>query len=216
MDEKSPMVFQPTMFVPPQPIPYPPNYTQYVTGPAQGAYGIPVVASTMWKSGIFECFQSTPNGSSLMALFCPCVAVAQIASRLGAFGGYCGVLAVLFVIYCTHHAFAGLAQNEVDNYEQDQGHWTPQNINRLITYATLSSLTALLPALFLAVLRTRVRRVHHIQGSECEDFLCSYFCNCCTIAQMATEVQAYTPGECSFGPRSTIPAYHVVYGNTLV
>ncbi|RHY22168.1 hypothetical protein DYB32_009591 [Aphanomyces invadans] len=149
-----------------------------------------------------------------MALFCPCVAVAQIASRLGAFGGYCGVLTVLFVIYCTHHTFAGLTQSEIDDYELDEGHWNPESINRVVTYGVLSALTALLPALFLALLRTRVRRFHHIQGSECEDFLCAYFCNCCTIAQMATEVEAYIPGHCSFGPRSTLPAYQVAFTNT--
>ncbi|KAG9408135.1 hypothetical protein AC1031_021380 [Aphanomyces cochlioides] len=181
--------------------------------PGQSAYGIPV-AYGMWRSGVFECLESIPN--SLMALFCPCISVAQIAARLGAFGGYIGVIFAFLVLFALHGSFTVVYNYHVAILDSEDN-WTPEGIKRehITTYGTLSTAASLLPAILVAILRTRTRRLFRIQGSECEDFICSYCCSCCTIAQLATQVQSYTPGQCSFGPPDTLPAYNAV-GNTLV
>ncbi|KAF0700374.1 Aste57867_9079 [Aphanomyces stellatus] len=197
------------------PIPSQPMYQQAYTAapvlaqvPGQIHTGVPV-AHNMWKAGVFECFNSIPN--TLMSCFCPCISLAQIASRLGAFGGYCAVLVGLFLLYALHNTFSGLYNYNVGVLDE-QDDWTADGIRRehIASFGLLSSTAALLPAIFLTILRTRVRKLYLIQGSEIEDFCCAYFCNCCTIAQLATQVESYTPGQCSFGPRDTLPAYEPV------
>jgi Cys-rich protein (TIGR01571 family) len=131
---------------------------------------------------------------ALMAWLCPCVALAQITSRLGIYGGYTHVLVGVGFLIVLENITQG--NWEITDYPVRKGG---------------SDIVALLSALalvvFVAAVRTRIRTIHRIQGSETEDFVCAFFCMSCTIAQMATEVGAYAPGRCNFGPRETLPAY---------
>ncbi|ETW03935.1 hypothetical protein H310_04351, partial [Aphanomyces invadans] len=46
-----------------------------------------------------------------------------------------------------------------------------------------------------------------IPGSELEDCACSFFCSCCVLAQMASHTESYSPNQCSFSPKDTLPGY---------
>ncbi|DAZ98832.1 TPA: hypothetical protein N0F65_000988 [Lagenidium giganteum] len=62
--------------------------------------------------------------------------------------------------------------------------------------------------IFTVQLRGRVRQRFEIPGSQCEDLLLSWCCGCCVMAQMATHVKSYQPGNCNFGPVDSLPPYN--------
>ncbi|KAF0693040.1 Aste57867_15935 [Aphanomyces stellatus] len=70
-----------------------------------------------------------------------------------------------------------------------------------------TGLGALLVWLYTWYLRGKFRFFFSIPGSPVEDCLVTFFCGCCVLAQMATHVGSYTPGECSFEAKSTLPGY---------
>ncbi|KAF0700376.1 Aste57867_9081 [Aphanomyces stellatus] len=180
--------------------------------PVTAAVGVPVVLHAVqgpaWKTGIFGCFSSFPN--TLMSLFCQCIVLAQVSSRLGnVFGGYKGVLAGVFVIASLAGVFRLYAQHDwnlilahgrpVDEFLQDEA----TKFNEAAIFMTLVLVT------FVAWLRGRVRGFFSIPGSVVEDCCCSLLCHCCTVAQMSNQVAVYAPGDCNPGPRDTLPAYYV-------
>ncbi|KAF0700373.1 Aste57867_9078 [Aphanomyces stellatus] len=180
----------------------------------------------IWKAGIFECFEHiVPN--ALMAYFCPCVALAQITSRLDIYGGYQKVLVGVAFLIALENFFHVVA-DWVFSSEGPRRHphqWTtrrPLNPNdddddyeytyderRQSAYSSVTFLLAIALVAFVTAVRTRVRKRFAIHGSECEDFGWSLCCMSCTIAQMGTQVGSYTPGECTFGPRDTLQGYTV-------
>ncbi|ETV91178.1 hypothetical protein H310_14180 [Aphanomyces invadans] len=56
-------------------------------------------------------------------------------------------------------------------------------------------------------LRTHIRRWFGIPGSIWGDVCIGCCCCCCAVAQMATHVDAYTPGKCSFESKHVLPGY---------
>jgi len=56
-------------------------------------------------------------------------------------------------------------------------------------------------------LRGQVRAKYQIPGGCCGDCLAACCCPCCTVAQMATHVKSYKPGNCSFGAPDTLPGF---------
>ncbi|RHY22169.1 hypothetical protein DYB32_009592 [Aphanomyces invadans] len=146
-----------------------------------------------------------------MSTFCQCIVLAQVASRLGnVFGGYTGVLIGVFSFATLGNLFRVYA--ELDWYSI-YTHGRPVDIY-LEAEATRFNLAAIFAALvivvFVAWLRHRVRSFFRIPGSPAEDCCCSLFCHCCTVAQLSTQVEVYSPGQCcSLGPRDTLPAYYV-------
>ncbi|OQS06802.1 PLAC8 family protein [Thraustotheca clavata] len=175
--------------------------------------GEPVHQGVFWKAGIFDCLESfCPN--TLMAWCCPCVSLAQIASRVGIYGGYTRVLVVAFILVVAKFTLNNLDANEQSQWETEvaqQDHWSFDDVrNWHLTYFGLfASIISFIYVIFIASVRTKIRVMFKIPGSECEDFLCSCFCGCCTIAQMSTQVGSYTQGQCRFGPADTLPAYTV-------
>ncbi|KAG9408139.1 hypothetical protein AC1031_021383 [Aphanomyces cochlioides] len=78
------------------------------------------------------------------------------------------------------------------------------------SFAALFTVPTLLIAIILSQLRTRVRKTFKIAGSELEDFLCSLYFPCCTLAQMSAQVEDPREDPCSFGPReahTVLPGY---------
>ncbi|KAG2524473.1 hypothetical protein JM18_002973 [Phytophthora kernoviae] len=53
----------------------------------------------------------------------------------------------------------------------------------------------------VSMVRMRVRKQYEIDGHCGQDCAVSVFCAPCTVAQMATQTQSYTPGSCSFQPQ---------------
>ncbi|EGZ07574.1 hypothetical protein PHYSODRAFT_253648 [Phytophthora sojae] len=59
-------------------------------------------------------------------------------------------------------------------------------------------------AIWLCQARTQTRERFQIPGSCCGDCMVSF---CCAMAQLATHIKSYKPGDCSFGPQDTLAAY---------
>ncbi|KAF0693048.1 Aste57867_15943 [Aphanomyces stellatus] len=137
-----------------------------------------------WKTDLFGCFDTlVPN--ALMSIFLPCVTLSQIVVRLGFFQ-YVPSLIVTFAI-SVFFLIAGIVQ----------GQWL--NVIVLIISCFI--------ALALCYLRVKVRSLFFIPGSLCEDCMVSFFCSCCSIAQIASHVESYTAGACSFEAKATLPGY---------
>jgi Cys-rich protein (TIGR01571 family) len=51
---------------------------------------------------------------------------------------------------------------------------------------------------------SEARKHFQIPRSSCVDCCAVVFCGCCTIAQLATHVKSFKPGNCAFGPPDTI------------
>ncbi|KDO27834.1 hypothetical protein SPRG_07107 [Saprolegnia parasitica CBS 223.65] len=175
--------------------------------------GEPVHQGVFWKAGIFDCLESfCPN--TLMAWCCPCVSLAQIASRVGVYGGYTRVLIVALLLVVAKFVLNNLDVNAQAEWEESlaaQNEWGFDDLRHwhLTYFGLFASLVSLIYVIFIASVRTKIRVMFKIPGSECEDFLCSFCCGCCTIAQMSTQVGSYTQGQCRFGPADTLPAYTV-------
>ncbi|KAF0700375.1 Aste57867_9080 [Aphanomyces stellatus] len=182
----------------------------YAIPPAQ-VIGVPAVNYHMhhaeWRADLCDCCDSFVN--MLMSWFCPCVVLAQISSRLGhAFGGYCCVLLGMLILYSVHNSFVTLADDDwalISNMRNVP----PSLLMEAFHYQLMAAFCTLLTVIFVAMVRSRVRRAFRIPGSECEDFCLALCCQCCTIAQLSTQVGVYEAGECSCGPRDTLPAYYV-------
>ncbi|ETV66935.1 hypothetical protein H257_16738 [Aphanomyces astaci] len=139
-----------------------------------------------WKAPIFGCFDTfVPN--ALMTFACPCVTLSQVLARLGSFPYTTALittysLAVYFVV---------------------AGSLNRQWLN------VLSAVLAVGLAIFKWNLRTKVRTMFAIPGVWWEDALCTIFCSCCSLAQIATHVESYTPGACSFDAKATLQGYRL-------
>ena len=135
----------------------------------------------VWSAGLFSCCDSiVPN--CCMSFCCPCFSLAQITSRLGLYGFYPTLIffAILYVV-------TGVAESA-----------------KIIWLGGISWMVIFI-ALF--ALRSQFRKIFALPGSCCGDCCASFFCSCCTIAQMATHAKSYEKGSCQFGPPATLPGY---------
>ncbi|OQR86103.1 hypothetical protein ACHHYP_10971 [Achlya hypogyna] len=145
------------------------------------------IVTGRWKISIFGCFDTcVPN--TIMVTFCPCVTIAQVTTRIGAYGTYLHVLLAAFFVYIWYLISCFVKAS-----------WL----------RSISGILGFLMFLFLWHLRYKVRVMFRIPSTLFEDALCSLFCSCCSLAQIATHVEAYTPGECAFEARATLPGYAV-------
>ncbi|CAK4075816.1 unnamed protein product [Aphanomyces euteiches] len=67
----------------------------------------------------------------------------------------------------------------------------------------------LIGSILIMVARGTIRNRFKIPGNCCTDCICYCFCSCCVLAQMSSHVEAYTPGQCNFGSKDTLPSYHI-------
>lgn len=171
-----------------------------------------------WEVGLCDCFRHcVPN--CCMVTFCPCVSLAQIASRLGVLS-YSVTLFVYFVAVCTLCTMSGLVSYKAYYVYHDDNHWhydtvsdgweydrrvqvgTEYTVYRIVWVAVEVSIFA-----FVWHLRTTTRERFNIPGICFGDCLTTFFCMCCAMAQVATHIKSYKPGSCDFGPPDTLPAY---------
>ncbi|KAF0775121.1 hypothetical protein DYB28_003041 [Aphanomyces astaci] len=166
-----------------------------------GPNGVPLAYELQWKAGVFGCFTDCwPNCA--MAFFCPCVSLAQTLHRVGVYSYTVGLL-VFGVLY----AVMGISDyiQFTRNVDDNDDMWGPAD-----SWATVYILLGAVNVILVMRVRAAVRDLQHIQGgSVCEDFWCVLCCQCCIIAQLATEVHAYDKGECQFGPKDSLPGYVV-------
>jgi Cys-rich protein (TIGR01571 family) len=183
-----------------------------------------------WKAGIFNCCTDlVPN--SLMACFCPCVALAQVTSRIGLYS-YRSVLIVFGIMFFLDYSYRSLLIvfgimffrnfgaplpsmyyfNGWDSYfyDYDKARFVIRD-NQLPSYVSYLLIAGLILSIFalalIATIRMKVRTALQIPGGALEDIFYTFFCGCCSLAQIATQVNAYDPGQCSFAPKDTLPGY---------
>ncbi|KDO26438.1 hypothetical protein SPRG_22219 [Saprolegnia parasitica CBS 223.65] len=139
-----------------------------------------------WKVGICGCFTDViPN--CCMAYWCPCVSLAQIVHRIGTCSYMMGLL-VFGLAYLLMYITAAVSGGY---------HYS----------AIASGSAGVACGICVMIVRNIVRGKLRIPGNCLIDCLCGFFCNCCAIAQMATQVNAYDKGTCAFGPKDTLPGY---------
>jgi Cys-rich protein (TIGR01571 family) len=129
---------------------------------------------------------------ALMNLFCPCVAIAQVLARIG-YSDYLKSLLIMFGVYICFPISCIIYANEQEN----RFHW----------FNGITSILAAILFTFMWYLRNKVRFLFHIPGSILEDCCYVLVCGPCSICQIATHVEAYTPGICSFDAKATLPGY---------
>ncbi|OQR84810.1 hypothetical protein ACHHYP_12794 [Achlya hypogyna] len=134
-----------------------------------------------WRAGAFESLASKhPTGA--MSCCCPCVVLARVASHLRIYGGYWRVLgATSGLLVLEAVAWAAVAATETTATRPVMG-WA---IARSLTIMTSVALV-----LLVARVRQAVRARWQLQGGDVEDFFCALLCPCCTVAQLATQLDA--------------------------
>lgn len=180
-----------------------------------------------WRVGLFGCFTDlVPNCA--MVTFCPCISVAQTASKLEVLEKmsarfrvtpyWLALLPTLVVVVGQYVMLALINQVSVivtsdsvvwGYIKYKYHHWGEDDTWYI--YLILSGVCYVLFAVAVWQLRAKARREFQLQGGWVEDCWSSLWCPCCALAQTATQAQSYTPGSCSFGPppADTLPAYTV-------
>lgn len=166
-----------------------------------------------WDAGLCDCFNSlVPN--CLMVTFCMCVPMAQISHRLG-LAQFQTALIAFGVLVGIEYIVQILSQNvgysATATYYTDSFGITRVKVSSNNTVMYLLSLVNFIVFVVLVVAVMHIRRTtrerFQIGGSSLEDCLYSFFCGCCTIAQVATHIKSYTPGQCDIACPETLPAY---------
>jgi Cys-rich protein (TIGR01571 family) len=121
-----------------------------------------------------------------MSLLCPGITLAQISARLGLLS-YLTVMGCWFLLLLLAIVASFITSGFMD---------------------TIVVIGAFIMSASCWRLRWRVRKLFSIPGSVVEDLLYTLFCGCCSIAQMASHVESYTPGACTWSPRNTLEGYN--------
>ncbi|KAG7385780.1 hypothetical protein PHYBOEH_008893 [Phytophthora boehmeriae] len=169
-----------------------------------------------WDASFFDCFSSlVPN--CCMSTICPCVSIAQIRARLGkpfqdsllVYGAnifglvICIVLFISFSVTDDMVTQRSASDGEVHTVKRSTG-------GRQVLFLCGTTFFFLFYAASVCLLRMRVRKQYEIEGHCGEDCVVSMFCAPCTVAQMASQTQSYTPGSCNVMPPfgvDMLPAY---------
>ncbi|ETM53061.1 hypothetical protein L914_03430 [Phytophthora nicotianae] len=201
-------------------------YAAHVDTTAPGTSGIDNSLGT-WSTGLFGCF-THPIPNCAMVTFCPCVSVAQVASKLEVMEKFSAkfrltpywiALFSSLVVVVGQYVMLALFINQVSviitsdsvvwgYIKYKYHHWGEDDTWYI--YLILAAVCYVLFSVTVWQLRAKTRSQFQIRGNWCEDCWSSLWCPCCTLAQTATQAQSYTPGSCSFGPpqADTLPAYH--------
>lgn len=169
-----------------------------------------------WDAALFDCFSSVvPN--CLMVTFCPCVTLAQIGHRLNVAPfmtilligvAIVGLKYVMLILAVENQIAVGTATYEdaYDNYYY-YAHRLRSYHSVNIVYRLLALVVEVGVCIFIWHLRHLTRERFRIPGSHCEDCLLSFFCSCCTAAQIATHTKSYQSGSCTITAPDTLPAF---------
>lgn len=154
-----------------------------------------------------------------MSTVCPCVAVAQIQARLGnsyqtallSHGSSIFGLVVCIILFISHSTTEDVVEQR--SPRDGEPHAVERSSRgRQIIFLCGAAFFVLFYAFSLCLVRMKVRKEFEIKGSIGVDCLASTCCAPCTVAQMASQMQSYTPGSCSFqqpGVVDTLPGYPV-------
>ncbi|KAL3674738.1 hypothetical protein V7S43_000670 [Phytophthora oleae] len=152
-----------------------------------------------------------------MVTCCSCISMAQISARLGV-TSYSKALIACLVVLIAEFVLSGIAssaasssvtvETNVTNDGTAYSYSTSDNGSAVLVYRAIMILVRVVFALFVMHLRVKTRERFQIPGNSRNDFFLSLCCSCCALAQMATHIKSYKPGNCDFGPvADTLPAY---------
>lgn len=166
-----------------------------------------------WDADLCSCLDScVPN--FFMAWCCPCISLAQIYARMGLlpYRSALGYFVTLGVIGWVGYFFSSPSSDEtVYAYDPDIGYAVDTSVTAAIpmAFSIIMTIDQVLFRLIVWFVRAKVRERFLIPGGVCGDAFASCCCSCCAIAQLATHVKSYTPGNCSFSGPDVLPAYQV-------
>ncbi|GMF15439.1 unnamed protein product [Phytophthora fragariaefolia] len=164
-----------------------------------------------WSADFFGCFDfMIPN--CCMVTFCPCISLAQISERLG-ISSYRRVL-VVFLLLAVAEIVAGVYPSK-SSHNSSNDRISPTSTSRRNSNDDDSNPVQSWVVIFVRAivfgyvwhLRQTTRRMFHIPGGACGDCWSSFCCSCCAMAQIATHIKSYKPGDCSFGPPDVLLPY---------
>ncbi|ETW03940.1 hypothetical protein H310_04355 [Aphanomyces invadans] len=156
-----------------------------------------------WKADIFACCTDlVPN--CLMTWCCPCISLAQTLHRVGMYT-FNNVLLVYGALYLAQVVLYIFQSTTSATMVYSSSGWVYSSVS--LVWSWLSLAIQVLALVLVMVVRKRFRTAFQIPGSDIEDCCCSFWCSCCVMAQMATHAEAYTPNECTFSPKDTLPGY---------
>ncbi|RLN48780.1 hypothetical protein BBJ28_00018383 [Nothophytophthora sp. Chile5] len=183
MKQSEPLQFQLPMAKESSAVPYAIQVEKEVAILAAMPYGDDLTRGH-WKVGMWSCCGNcVPNG--FMAFLCPGISVAQISARIG-LASFPLVLGGFVLLYC----LALLAA---------------KSHSHLLNFMTCVGVVG--AVIGVGCLRFKMRKQFSIPGSVTRDLMSALMCGPCAIAQMATHVEAYEPGTCSFHARDTLQCY---------
>ncbi|EQC30428.1 hypothetical protein SDRG_12002 [Saprolegnia diclina VS20] len=166
---------------------------------------VPQGQEGQWATGIFGCFANmVPN--CCMVFFCPCVSLAQTVHRIG-LASYTRALLLFGVLILLANVLpTAFPDVETCRLVDGRNECELQSASGSILLAVFYLVLAVL----IAHVRAKVRALFNIAGSFFNDCVCALCCGFCTIAQMATQTNSYTPNACNFGPKDTLAGYTTV------
>ncbi|ETI42151.1 hypothetical protein F441_12642 [Phytophthora nicotianae CJ01A1] len=165
-----------------------------------------------WDAPFFGCFASImPN--CCMSTICPCVSVAQIQARLGnsytmaifSHGATIFGFIICVILFISHSVTTDVITSPNSSHRGEERSST----GRQIVFLCGAVFFVLFFAFSVCLVRMKVRKQYEIKGNCGGDCLVSTCCAPCTIAQMATQTQSYTPGVVNFQNPAvdTLPGY---------
>lgn len=175
---------------------------------------VDVVDPPAWTASLFGCFSScVPNCCTVC--FCPCVSMAQISARLGESFEMAlmlfGLLVTGIFVSCGLYMSASVAEKydeaHIDSSDASSSHQTVFAVCAIAASFALVASTARL--------RSQTRAKFALPGSTIADCGLSLVCGSCVVAQLASQLQTFTPGSCQLAPpseeddRDLLPAYNL-------
>jgi len=173
---------------------------------------VPSSASTVqgrWKDGIFDCCKySCMHPSFLNACCCPQILMAQVLTRMNMdwLGEHTTeweskltfrrVLIIVIIYYAVSTVLApsGPSWDDDDTASLD---YPDTPIWQHVVYNSLTTAFSVYTVIVLMKLRKAVRTRYDIPVTRCvnqpvvEDCCCSFWCGCCTVAQLARHTANY-------------------------
>ena len=167
------------------------------------------VATGAWKDGLFDCFSNGICHPSLCcALFFPEILMGQVLTRLrfDMWGNptdndeyrktFKRVVALVVSYWILSTIFKPsdpeLDQNGELVYSTNNDDW------KSVAYSFVTAFFGLYSLIVMIKLRYAIRQKYKIPSSCCatlEDCCCVFWCNCCTISQMARQTADYHTGN---------------------
>ena len=160
-----------------------------------------------------------------LSFCCPCVSAANIVKRLGwysyqkVFWGILIVNVILVILSALSDDTSKHNDGSDDNVHMsddvmyDKSSYRHDNKPHGFPLLTFFGwIISLIVTVFLWQLRMRIRTMFKIPGNAACDFVTVLCCQCCVLAQMASHVSSYTPGNCDFRAPETLPGYNFTDG----